>query len=53
MWKIQVTTVMNPDAYENYEDGFKTQEDAYCHMMLLEESSDLSGFGEGYRVVPE
>jgi hypothetical protein len=52
MWKIQVTTVLN-NGWEDYENGFNTEDDAFARMMLLEESSDISGFGEAYRVVQE
>ena len=52
MWKIQVTTIWG-DEWEDYEDNFITEEAANIRQTELEEAARESGFGEGYRVVPQ
>ena len=52
MWKIQVTKIWD-DGWDDYEDGFTTEEAANIRQTELEEGARQGGFGEGYRVMPQ
>lgn len=52
MWKIQITKVWD-NGWEDYEEGFTTEEAANIRQTELEEGARQGGFGEGYRVMPQ